>query len=86
MRTNNIPFSKLNKTSPKIIPNLQLISYGIFSKGLKNEFETAVINEPLVFEPLKFYVFLSQTLDLKRTLLNHHMISIAFYDLLFILL
>ena len=26
-----------------------------FSKGLKNEFETAVVNEPLVFEPLKFY-------------------------------
>ena len=29
---------------------------GFFSKGLKNEFETAVINEPSVFEPLKFYV------------------------------
>ena len=28
---------------------------GFFSKGLKNEFETAVVNEPLVFEPLKFY-------------------------------
>ena len=26
-----------------------------FSKGLKNEFETAVVNEPPVFEPLKFY-------------------------------
>ena len=26
-----------------------------FSKGLKNEFETAVVNEPSVFEPLKFY-------------------------------
>ena len=25
------------------------------SKGLKNEFETAVVNEPSVFEPLKFY-------------------------------
>ena len=25
------------------------------SKGLKNEFETVVINEPSVFEPLKFY-------------------------------
>ena len=23
--------------------------------GLKNEFETAVVNEPLVFEPLRFY-------------------------------
>ena len=26
-----------------------------FSKGLKNEFKTAVVNEPSVFEPLKFY-------------------------------
>ena len=28
---------------------------GFFSKGLKNEFETSVVNEPSVFEPLKFY-------------------------------
>ena len=27
----------------------------IFSKGLKNDFETAVVNEPSVFKPLKFY-------------------------------
>ena len=27
----------------------------LFSKELKNEFETAVINEPSVFEPLKVY-------------------------------
>ena len=33
----------------------QICSYGIFSNGLKNEFETAVVNEPSVFEPLKFY-------------------------------
>ena len=26
-----------------------------FPKGLKNEFETAVVKEPSVFEPLKFY-------------------------------
>ena len=26
-----------------------------FSKEVKNEFEIAVANEPLVFEPLKFY-------------------------------
>ena len=30
-------------------------SYRIFSKVLKNEFETAVVYEPSVFEPLKFY-------------------------------
>ena len=28
---------------------------GLLSKRLKNEFETAVINEPSVFEPLKVY-------------------------------
>ena len=26
-----------------------------FSEGLQNEFEIAVVNEPSVFEPLKFY-------------------------------
>ena len=33
----------------------QICRYGSFSEGLKNEFETAVVNEPSVFEPLKFY-------------------------------
>ena len=28
---------------------------GCFSWGLKNEFEMVVVNEPSVFEPLKFY-------------------------------
>ena len=28
---------------------------GFFSKGLKNRFETAVVSEPSVFKPLKFY-------------------------------
>ena len=28
---------------------------GFFSKGLRNEFETAVVDEPSVFEPVKFY-------------------------------
>ena len=28
---------------------------GFFSKVFKNEPETAVVNEPSVFEPLKFY-------------------------------
>ena len=29
-----------------------------FSKRLENEFETAVVNEPSVFEPAKFYCLL----------------------------
>ena len=32
-----------------------ICNYGICSKGPKNEFEPAVVNEPSVFEPLKFY-------------------------------
>ena len=52
MRTHNIPFSICKGKIPKIIPSLQLWD---FSKGLKIEFETAVVNEPSVFEPLKFY-------------------------------
>ena len=28
---------------------------GFFANGLKKEFETAVVNEPSVFQPLKFY-------------------------------
>ena len=31
------------------------VAMGFCSYGLKNEFETAVVNEPSVFEPLKFY-------------------------------
>ena len=34
----------------------------IISWGLKNEFETAVVNEPSVFEPLKFYCNMKITL------------------------
>ena len=33
----------------------QICNYGICSKGPKKEFETAVVNKPSVFEPLKFY-------------------------------
>ena len=39
------------------ISNLQL---WVFSKELKNEFETAVVNEPPVFGPLKFYCISSE--------------------------
>ena len=36
---------------------------GFFSKGLKNEFEIAMVNEPSVFEPLKFYCIPTQHSD-----------------------
>ena len=33
----------------------QLCSFRVFSMGFQNGFEIAVVNEPSVFEPLKFY-------------------------------
>ena len=57
MRTQNIPFLNTKKENhPKLS---QICIYGICSKGPKNEFETAVVNEPSVFEPLKFYCTLN---------------------------
>ena len=41
--------------------NPKSVAMGFCSKGLKKEFETAVVNEPSVFEPLKFYCILSET-------------------------
>ena len=38
----------------------QICDYGICSKGPKNEFEPAVVNEPSVFEPLKFYCIINK--------------------------
>ena len=42
----------IQKKIALIIPNLQLLD---ISKALKNEFETAVVNAPSVFVPLKVY-------------------------------
>ena len=46
---------------------------GFFSKGLKNEFETAVVNELSYFEPLKFYcITMSKLMSLKSTFTELH--------------
>ena len=45
----------INRKTPLIILSLPLWD---FSKGLKNEYETAVVDEPSVFQPLKFYCIL----------------------------
>ena len=42
----------IKKVITQIILNLQTLD--IFPWGLKNELETAVVNKPSVFEPLKF--------------------------------
>ena len=53
MSAHKIPFLNIKKKI--ILKYPQKNNYGICSKGLKKEFETAVINEPSAFEPLKFY-------------------------------
>ena len=70
------------------IPKLsQICNYGIGSKGLKNEFETTVVNEPSVFEPLKFYCMCLETVCRTGLLLGKgqhrcgHGYSIASYIL-----
>ena len=42
----------IKRNLPRIIPNPQLWDFCLWTK---NEFETAVVNEPSVFEPLKVY-------------------------------
>ena len=48
----------------------QICSYGNFSKGLKNEFDRAVVNEPSVFKPLKFYCILYISANILLILLS----------------
>ena len=53
MSTHNIPFPNMKR---KIILNYpKSATMGFFSKGPKNEFETAMVNKLSVFEPLKFH-------------------------------
>ena len=53
-----IQFSMSKKEKqPKLF---EISSYGIFSKELKNEFETAAVNEPSVFEPLIYCVIIGR--------------------------
>ena len=53
MSTHNIPFSRLKKKITLSYPKSAAMEF--CSKGLKKQFETAVVNEPPVFELLKFY-------------------------------
>ena len=57
MSTHIIPFSIQKKKKENHPEVTQICSCGIFSKGLKNEFETGVVNEPSVFGPVKFYLY-----------------------------
>ena len=46
----------------------QVCNYGICSKGLKTEFETAVVDEQLVFEQLMFYCIFGNALGKSKVL------------------
>ena len=54
-------YTIFNMKKKNIINYPNSAAMGFFSKGLKNEFETAVVNEPSVFEPLEFYCILVTT-------------------------
>ena len=47
----------MNKKNTRNYPKSAAMFF--FPKGLKNEFKTAVVDEPPVFEPLKFYCILT---------------------------
>ena len=56
MSTHNILFSIKKKKITLNYPKYNNVcSYGIFSYELKIEVETVVVNEALVFKPLKLY-------------------------------
>ena len=72
MSTRNKPFPNMIKNHPKLS---QICSYGICFKEPKNEFETAVANEPSVFEPLMFYCIY---FSVYRRIRKQWLISISF--------
>ena len=53
MSTYNIPFFNMKKKNTQNYLKSEATDF--LSKRLKNEFERAMVNEPSVFEPLKFY-------------------------------
>ena len=57
MSTHNIPFFNMKIT----IKYPKSAAMGFFHKGLDNEFETAVVNELSMFEPLKVYCYCTYT-------------------------
>ena len=58
----------ISQYKKEIHPKLsQICNHGICSKGPKNEFESAVVNEPSVFEPLKFYCIRMRSLQVMYT-------------------
>ena len=52
---NIILFQCKTENYHKLSQTNEYLQLSVFSYGLKNEFKTAVVNEPSVFEPLKFF-------------------------------
>ena len=50
----NTQYTIFNRNKKNTLNYSKSAAKGFFSKGLRNEFETTVVNEPSVFEPLKF--------------------------------
>ena len=51
----NTQYTIFNVKKKTTLNYLKSAAIGFYSKGLKNKFETAMVNWPSVFEPLKFY-------------------------------
>ena len=51
----NTQYTISNIKKKIILNHPKSAAMGFCSKGLKDEFEIAVVNEPSVFEPLKFH-------------------------------
>ena len=61
MNIHNMPYQYEKENRPKL-SQIHLMSAILgFCYGLKNEFEIAVVNEPSVFEPPKFYCISNYT-------------------------
>ena len=56
----NIQYTIFNVNKKNTINYPKSAAKGFFSKGLRIEFETAVVNEPSVFEQLKFNCLCSE--------------------------
>ena len=69
MSTHNIPIFNISKKVTLNYP--KSAAMGFFSKGLKKEFETAMVNEPSMFEPLKFYCTLHDSYTRKQPVSPH---------------
>ena len=78
---NNTIINIKKKNHPKLS---QFCSYGIFCKGPKNELETSAVNEPSVFELLKFYYISSAYLFQQEFAFNCSCEGIITFNLIFV--